>query len=180
MKKLILALAVLALTACATDDYAKYAEAQKAIASSKAGAETARYNALQAIATSGDTTAKVAAVISLTAMGAAQPAQSGISAPIPASQTALQWASILVPALTQTAGIVTNASVAKLQSNNQTQQAIVQSNNSATVQVNTNATMRDIANMITVPEPVIVTQPAPVIVNPVVVQPTVIQVPTAP
>lgn len=186
MKKTILAIVVgaFALAGCASsEDYSKYIAAQEKMAMAKSAAEVAKYQALAQIAASGDAVAKVAAVISINAGGGAQQPNQQLNAPVSNSQVALQWASILVPALTQTAGIVTNASVAKLQSNNQTQQAIVQSNNNATVQMNTNQTMRDIANMITVPEPVIVTQPAPVIVTqpaPIIVDPVVIQQTTTP
>ncbi len=185
MKKTILAVIIgaFALAGCASSgEYEKYLAAQEKIAFARSASETARYNALAKIAESGDAVAKVAAVITINATAGAQQPTQQLNAPVSNGQTALQWASILVPALTQTAGIVTNASVMKLQSNNQTQSAIVQSNNNAQVHMNTNQTMRDIANLITVPEPVIVTQPAPVIVTqpaPIIVEPVIVQ-PTTP
>ena len=67
MKLLALAVCSVALTGCATAEYQAYADAHKA----QAAAQTARYQALADIARQGDTTAKVAAVMSLQ-MGSAQ------------------------------------------------------------------------------------------------------------
>ena len=64
-------IAVLSLTGCATAEYAAYADAHKA----QAAAQTARFQALADIAKQGDTTAKVAAVMSLQMGGGQQNAQ---------------------------------------------------------------------------------------------------------
>ena len=135
MKKIVImsAISILALTGCATDDYKRYSETQAAIASARSNAEVARYQALAEIARSGDSTAKVAAVMSLQ-MGAGQNIpQQQIAAPRSAGDIALQWASVLVPSMTQLYGISANRQVAITQSNNQA--AVAQSTN------NTFATM---------------------------------------
>ena len=121
MKKIVTmsAISILALSGCATDDYKRYSETQAAIASARSNAEVARYQALAEIARSGDSTAKVAAVMSLQ-MGASQNVpQQQIAAPRSAGDIALQWASVLVPSVTQLYGINANRQIAITQSNNQ-------------------------------------------------------------
>jgi murein L,D-transpeptidase YcbB/YkuD len=115
----VVAAAVVTLTACASPDYQQYAKTQQQIAQSRAAAEQARYMALAEIARSGDTTAKVAAVIALQ-QGAPQQSSNSpkVSAPTGAGDTALKWASVLVPSLTQVYGIGKNAEVAIVNSNN--------------------------------------------------------------
>jgi hypothetical protein len=73
MKKIVTisVISILALTGCATDDYKRYSETQAAIASARSNAEVARYQALAEVARSGDSTAKVAAIMSLQ-MGSTQ------------------------------------------------------------------------------------------------------------
>jgi hypothetical protein len=139
MKKIVImsAISILALTGCATDDYKRYSETQAAIASARSNAEVARYQALAEIARSGDSTAKVAAVMSLqmgVGQGASQPQQ--IALPRTAGDVALQWASILLPSLTQVYGINANRQVAITQSNNQA--AVAQSTNSTFATMNGN------------------------------------------
>ena len=66
MTKLSIALFAVILTGCATgDEYRQYTEAQKAVSNARAMAEAARYQALTEIAKTGDSTAKTAAVMSL-------------------------------------------------------------------------------------------------------------------
>lgn len=135
MKRVLLpaVAAVLLLSGCAgmgDKDYQHYAETQRQIANSRAMAETARYAALAEIAKSGDTTARVAAVMSLQMGGQTNQPQQQVQAPTPLSETLLRWAGVLVPSLTQIYGIQKNAEV-----------AINQSNNNRDVQVNTNQTM---------------------------------------
>lgn len=125
--------AVVLMSGCTTmmdKDYQAYAETQKHIANSRAMAETARYAALAEIAKSGDTTARVAAVMSLQMGGQNSQPQQQVQAPTPLSETLLRWAGVVVPSLTQIYGIQKNAEV-----------AVNQSNNSRDVQINTNQTM---------------------------------------
>lgn len=177
MKALIIAVAaIVSLAGCAsTQEYTAYVEAQKAIHSARAQAETARYQALAEIAKTGDTAAKVAAVISLN-QGAPANSSPNVAMPISNAEVARQWASILVPAVTQ--GYIANQG-AKV--------AITQSNNSASVAKSTNETFANIAGQIQAPgttynnsfnqdsthTPTVVIAPDPVIVNPVIVQPQV-------
>lgn len=178
MKSIIISLtASFALFGCASGDYKLYAETQQEIARSKALAESARYQALAEIAKTGDSTTKVAATMAIAmGQGGADKKEQDIAAPKSPGDTALQWASILVPSATQLAGIASNAYVAVKQSNNQTSVALAQSNNSASVAKDTNDTMQGIANLITLPEPTVVTatNQEAVVVNPVVVDPTVV------
>jgi hypothetical protein len=200
MKPIVIAVTALALTGCAnTSQYQAYAEAHKA----QAAAQSARYQALADIAKMGDTTAKVAAVITLN-QGAGQ-AQSQIAAPKSTAEHLIQWTSILLPSLTNIYGI-----------NKQAQVGIAQSNNATALGISTNAAFVGLAGKIQAPAanvtttstigansgansgnsgrlagtsitdntstptvvvqpaPVIVPQPAPIIVRPEVVQPVVI------
>jgi hypothetical protein len=122
MRKSILAgaIGVLTLSGCATgtSDYERYAEAQEAIALARAGAETAKYKALEAIALKGDAGASAVA-----AMGIAMGTSSGSRDPQliqPRSTTdkLLPWASLLVPSLTQFYSISKNAEISIVNSNN--------------------------------------------------------------
>lgn len=139
----VVSVAILALTGCAsTKDYQMYAEGQARIEAAKYAAEAARYNAMAKIAESGDTSAKVAAVVAL-AMGAASNGQSGsaqLRAPEAPGDAALRWASILVPSLTQGYSIYAN-----------TKLGMAQSNNSARVAISTNETFYGLAGKIQAP-----------------------------
>lgn len=194
MKAAIL-LTALVLAGCASPDYAQYTKAQESIATSKSHADVARYKAMSDIAASGDSAAKVAAVMAL-AMGQnnANAAQQ-IAAPQP--NQALQWASILVPGLTQIYGIRANADAAMRSSDNAAATSAATTagfvgiaskiqtagpSYSYTYGANSGAnsgnsgrlagtTMTDATSA-----PTVVYQPAPVVVQPVIVDPVVVQV----
>lgn len=184
MKLIAIILTALALTGCATAEYAAYADAHKA----QAAAQTARYQALADIAKQGDTTAKVAAVMSLQ-MGSPQQ-NTQINAPRNWADYALQWTGLLLPTIGQVYSI-----------NKQTSLGIAQSNNATALGVSTNAAFVGLAGKIQAPAanvtttttstigansgansgnsgrlagtsitdntstPTVVTQPAPVVVN---------------
>lgn len=165
-----------ALAGCAsTEQYAAYVAGETAKAEARATAEVARYRALALIGASGGETAKVAAMMSISHGAQAVPAGLGLAPPKSGSDAALQWASILVPGLTQAYSINRNTSL-----------AVRQSDNALAATQSTNSTMLGFGQLINSPvvveqpAPVVVTQPAPIIVTPEVIQPTVIQVPTAP
>lgn len=149
MKRLLLPLAAaLLLAGCAnTQEYKLYAETQRGIAQAEAIAEAARWNALQEIAKSGDTTAKVAAAMALQAGGqrGGSGARQNIAPPKSSAEIALQWTSLVLPNLTQFYSINRNSAVAIQQSNNATALGIRQSDNQATITTNTNATFANIA-----------------------------------
>jgi len=161
MKRIAAILCALALTGCATSEYAAYVEAHKA----QAASNTARYQALADIAKQGDTAAKVAAVMSLQ-MGAGQ-AQSNIATPVSTGDRLLQWTSVLLPSVTQIYGVGKQASV-----------GITQSNNARDLGISTNNAFVGIAGKIQAPgattttttntdsthAPTVVTQPAPLVV----------------
>lgn len=121
MKKSLIAIAAAAmfLTGCATSNYALYAQTQQQIAVSKSEADIARTNALKEIAASGDTAARVAAVMSLQfgSQGQSQSSQQ-IAAPTSIGDTMLKWASVLVPSLTNVYAIAKSTDVAITHSNN--------------------------------------------------------------
>jgi hypothetical protein len=181
MKLIATILCALALTGCATAEYAAYADIHKA----QAASQTARYQALADIAKQGDTAAKVAAVMSLQ-MGAVQN-QTQVAAPKSFGDHLLQWTSVLLPTATQIYSVSKQAQV-----------GIAQSNNATTLGVSTNAAFVGLAGKIQAPgaitttttttntdsthAPTVVTQPAPLVVNqpaPIVVtQPAPVIVPT--
>ena len=133
MKLLALAVCSVALTGCATAEYAAYADAHKA----QAAAQTARYKALADIAAQGDTTAKVAAVMSLQ-MGGQQSTQ--INAPKNWADYALQWTGLLLPTFGQVYSV-----------NKQTSLGMRQSDNATAVAVSTNSAFVGIASKIQAP-----------------------------
>ena len=135
MKLLALAVCSVALTGCATNsEYSAYADAHKA----QAAAQTARYQALADIAKQGDTTAKVAAVMSLQMGGGQQNAQ--INAPKSWADYALQWTGLLLPTVGQIYTI-----------NKQTTLGMRQSDNATAVAVSTNNAFVGMASQIQAP-----------------------------
>lgn len=154
MKKILFTVLTAAvLTGCASNDYALYADTQKAIAQARAVSETARYNALAEIAKQGDTAAKVAAVLSLQ-MGNSSNTQSAqnVNPPKTFGDTALQWTSVLLPGLTQIYGINQNARTAITQSNNATAASVGQGNTQAAIAASTNQAFSTIAGQIQAPQ----------------------------
>ena len=118
MQRLIIVIAACALSACAAPGYEQYLAAQQGIATARSNADIARYDALANIASKGDSAASVAAAMAL-AMGGNAP-QPVIQAP---QNELLQWAGVLVPALTQAYAIGQSANVAINASNNATRSA---------------------------------------------------------
>jgi len=133
MKLIAIILCSLSLTGCATAEYQAYADAHKA----QAAAQTARYQALAEIAKQGDTTAKVAAVMSLQ-MGSQQNTQ--INAPKSWADYALQWTGLLLPTFGQVYTI-----------NKQTSLGLRQSDNATALGVSTNSAFVGIASQIQAP-----------------------------
>ena len=120
-KLVALAAAAAVLTGCASgpSDYQLYADTQKAIAQARAVTETARISALSEIAKNGDSSSKVAAVMSLQFAAQSQPpSQQMIAAPKSTADKLLPWASLLVPSLTQFYSIQQNAAIAINNSDN--------------------------------------------------------------
>jgi hypothetical protein len=126
MRKSLLAIVStgLVVAGCASTDYNKYAETQQNIAQANAMASAAKYAAIAEIAKSGDSSAKVAAVLSLHMGGGGNNNNSQnvqVAAPRSFADTALQWTSVLLPSLTQVYGINANRQVAITQSNSKPQ-----------------------------------------------------------
>jgi hypothetical protein len=148
MRKSILAgaIGVLTLTGCGTtSNYQQYAQTQENIAVARAQADIERYKTLQAIANSGDTTARVAAVIALQQGIPSSNNSPRIEQPTSAGDTALKWASVLVPSLTQFYSI-----------GKSTDLAIVNSNNNKEIAINSNETMLGFGKLIV--DPIVGTQ----------------------
>jgi len=197
MKKLLIAsiLSTSILMGCANTEYLAYSRAQTEIEVSKNLALSAKYKAMETIAASGDSTAKVAAVMALS-MGSQGGSSQGTSIAAPAPNQALQWASVLVPGVTQVLGMRYNYLSTVTQSNNSA--AVAQSTNSAFVGIagkiqatnttNTTNTIlsgtgslgtgkyttTDNTSTPTVVNPLVVMQPEPVIIDPTVVNPVVV------
>jgi hypothetical protein len=134
MKLLALAVCSVALTGCATKEYQAYVDAHKA----QAAAQTARYQALADIARQGDTTAKVAAVMSLQMGSPQQSAQ--INAPKSWADYAMQWTGLLLPTIGQVYTV-----------NKQVSLGMRQSDNATALGVSTNAAFVGIASQIQAP-----------------------------
>jgi hypothetical protein len=134
MKLIATLLCALSLTGCATAEYQAYADAHKA----QAAAQTARFQALAEIAKQGDTTAKVAAVMSLQMGGGQQNAQ--INAPKNWADYAMQWTGLLLPTIGQVYTI-----------NKQTSLGMRQSDNATALGISTNAAFVGIASQIQAP-----------------------------
>jgi hypothetical protein len=133
IKNIAIALTVAVMTVgCATNkDYQLYAETQQKIAQAQAMSDTARYAALAEIAKTGDSGARVAAVMSINfgSQSGNSPRVQQVNPPKTFGDTALQWTSVLLPSLTNIYGITANRQV-----------AVTQSNNAAAVAQSTNAT----------------------------------------
>lgn len=136
LKTILVAPIVLLFAGCASQNYQLYAETQRAIAQANAVVEAARYNALQEIAKTGDTAAKVAAVMSIQMGSGNNRPQQHINPPEDWSDKALKWAGIILPSATQLYGIHANRQIAITQSNNQA--AVAQSTNQTFGQMSTN------------------------------------------
>lgn len=128
-------LSLLVLAGCANPEYAQYSKAQTDIAIARHTADAAKYKAMADIAAQGDSSAKVAAVMAMALGGNTNSAQTSIQAP--QASAALQWASILVPSLTQVAGMRYNYLSTQ-----------TQSNNAAAVAISTNGTFASMGNSI--------------------------------
>lgn len=153
--------ALLVLGGCATTDTKAFYEAQK-------DSETAKFNAITALATGADPTTR--ALLAVMLGGGMAGGQGGIRQAAP-DTTALQWASVLVPGAVQAYGLLEQGRTAR-----------IQSTNSTTLGISTNDTMTGIAKLIQAPgaitnvdrhdvytpAPVVVNPPAPVVVTPVV------------
>ena len=135
MKLIATMIAVLSLTGCATKEYQAYADVHKA----QAAAQTARFQALADIARQGDTTAKVAAVMSLQMGGGGQQNQQVI-APKSWADHALQWTGLLLPTVGQIYTI-----------NKQTGLGMRQSDNATALGISTNAAFVGMASKIQAP-----------------------------
>jgi hypothetical protein len=135
MKLIATMIAVLSLTGCATKEYQAYADVHKA----HAQAQTARYQALADIARQGDTTAKVAAVMSLQMGGGGQQGQQ-VAAPKSWADYAMQWTGLLLPTVGQIYTV-----------NKQTSLGMRQSDNATALGISTNAAFVGMASKIQAP-----------------------------
>ncbi len=180
---LLIACAALALAGCASNDYALYAKGQAESDTARHNADAAKYKAMADIAAAGTESAKVAAVMAL-ALGAQGSTGQGNRLQAPQASSALQWAQVLVPGLTQIAGIAANMQVATTQSNNAAR--VAESTNASFVGIAsqiqaaptiTTTTTTDRHDVVT-PAPVVVTPVTPIVptvIAPTVITPTVIQ-----
>ena len=119
------------LTGCASSkEYTSYLAAHQAAHESKAAAEKARYAAIAEIAkNSQDPAARTAAVMAL-AMGKSE---SQVTPPAPPQNEMLQWASVVVPALTNVSAGYFGYRIGVTQSNNNRDTTIASHNAFASV-----------------------------------------------
>jgi len=186
MKKLILLMPLL-LAGCATN-YDAYVEANIKVAEAKARADTEKYKAMAAIASTGDAAAKVAAVMSMALGQPNQQNQQQITPPRSPADTTLQAIAAILPSIAQIYGI--NRQVALGMEQVRGNVAIQQSVSTAGVAntASTNNTFLGIASKIQAPAANITTTTTtdnthtptvikvePLIVNPTVVNPTVVK-----
>lgn len=172
--KTVLILTLALLTGCANyGDYYKSVEASNAAMVSavraQAEADAVRFNVLMRIAESGDATAKVAATMAL-ALGGQRPAQAPAVAAQPQNE-ALQWASVVVPGVTQ--GLMGYYSMrTNMRSSDN---AVLQSLSSDQVMLGMGNLIGQPPVVVTQPPPVIVPSPDPIIVTqppPVIIEPS--------
>lgn len=152
------------LVGCATQDYELYAKAQSEVAVAKHNSDAAKYKAMGDIAASGTEAAKVAAVMAL-ALGQSTSTSSTLQAPQQSS--ALQWAQVLVPGVTQMVGIVSNTRLGMTQSDNSTKLGMstnesfvgIASKIQAAPTITTTTDSHNTDNHTVTPTPVVVNQP---------------------
>lgn len=152
MKPLVLfILALVFLTGCASTDYDSYAKAQGDIARANAEAQRARYDALSKVAETGSESSRIAAVMAL-AFSSGTGSQAVQQVQAPQASAALQWAQVLVPSITNIAGLhyASRASIASAES-------------AATVAKSTNEAFVGIAGKIQAPITVVPQTIAPVL-----------------
>lgn len=160
IKLITLTLVALSLTGCATPNYTEYAQAQVKIAEANALAQKYKYEALVMMGKDASDVARVAAVLTINQQNTQQNT-SVLAPPKAAGETALQWASLLVPSLTQMYSINANKELSL-------------ANTTASVQNNmiTASSYTEFGKLIN--SPTIVNQPNPVIVPTQIVNPVVV------
>lgn len=117
----LIALAVISLAGCAnTETYKMYAEGQAKVDEARYLAEAAKYKAMSDIAITGDSSAKVAAVMAMVMGNSSNNNNNSTQLRAPESNSAIafQWASLLIPSVTQIYGIRSNAAIAQTNSDN--------------------------------------------------------------
>lgn len=202
MKKLLL-VAPLLFTGCATN-YDGYAQANIKIAEARAKAESDRYKAMAAIAATGDSAAKVAAVMSMALGQPNQQPYQQLAPPKSAADTTLQAIATILPSIAQIYGInrqialgmeqvrgnvaiqqtVSNASVMNTRSTNDTFASIASKIQAPAANITTTTTTTTdnthTPTIVTtekaiVVDPKVITTEKPVIVTPEIVQPVVVK-----
>ena len=129
-------MSTLLLASCSTkNDVAMNEHYQRAVIER----ERARLNAIAEIASQGETGAVAAAMMMQNTN------QANHSAPNTGSGTALQWAGVLVPSITQGLSVAVNGAVSVLQSEDSKEISMNSSNNNKDVAISTNSTMNSIA-----------------------------------
>lgn len=162
------------------------------VAKAHADADRSRYEALARIAESGDATAKVAATMALALGQAYNTRTSQIITPQAPVNEALQWASILVPSVTQLGMGFYNKQISINSSNNSRDIQLGNINKDTVLGIGYQNTFLGMSKEINSPvvvtntntsETAVIVKPEvvnPVVVNPVVVNPVIVQPTTAP
>jgi len=150
-KILTIAVLVAATTGCASTNYSEYINAQRNIELAQAQAEAERYKAMAEIAKNGDTATQVAAMMSMQSQGAIANRPSNVVAPKSTLDEVKEWASILVPSLTQITINGQNTDANMHNSDNNRITAIVQSEQDTIRSTNTTDAFVNIAGEIQAP-----------------------------
>lgn len=165
MLKVVMVAVAAMLAGCAnmTEYYASVGQTNSLkveMVKAQALADAARYQALTDIAASADGSTKAAIAVAL-AMGKSDMDRISTVTPAVPQNEALQWASILVPSVTQGYGIWANM-----------KQNINSSNNARDISISTNGTFEHFASEINSPT---IVRPEVVVVQPEVVKPEVVK-----
>ena len=140
-KVIILILALLQAGCASSQEYQHYLDTQAAIHTAKYNAEAEKYKAIAAIASSGDQTAKVAAVMALSGASSQQASFPGITAPRNGWDIARDMFSVILPPVIQGYAIHSNQKI-----------AINQSDNNRDISISNNESMLGMAGLIQAPQ----------------------------
>lgn len=141
MRQIFVVLILLLQAGCASSqDYQLYLDSHTAIQTARFNAEAEKYKAIASIASQGDATAKVAAVMALS-NGSNSQATPVIVAPRNGWDIARDMFSVILPPVMQGYAIHSNQKI-----------ATTQSNNSRDVSISSNETMLGMAGLIQAPQ----------------------------
>lgn len=114
----LLLMMIFALAGCASADYKEYADAQVAMTVARSNAEAERYRSMAAVAQSGDTTVKVAAMMSMASSPGSASSAPAMQAPKAWDEKVLTWLGITMNPLSSAYAAHQQVKLGIAQSNN--------------------------------------------------------------